>query len=93
MAPSKISLPDSLDLGDSIMTFQVRDGIHYNITRWAGAPSAPSAPFLVPPHWHDLHDERITVLEGVMDIYQNGVWERVVADPEREIAIPRGVVH
>ncbi|KZT52736.1 hypothetical protein CALCODRAFT_520525 [Calocera cornea HHB12733] len=47
-------------------------------------------PFLVPPHWHDYHDEHIKVITGLLDIYRDGLWERFPAGSE-EALIRRGV--
>ncbi|KAI8938122.1 hypothetical protein NX059_005789 [Plenodomus lindquistii] len=63
---------------------------HYSLTIFSGAPDAK--PLGVPQHWHNLHDEYMTVLAGSMEFCVDGKTTIVHAgDPVVEI--PRRVVH
>ncbi|KZP01044.1 hypothetical protein CALVIDRAFT_524196 [Calocera viscosa TUFC12733] len=74
------------------MTFEVVDGVHWEVTVWTGSPAYP---FLIPAHWHEQHDEHITLLRGGLDVCLDGVWERFESTlgKGREIVVRRGVVH
>jgi hypothetical protein len=50
------------------------------------------AAFVVPPHWHTMHDEHHTVLKGTLTVIQDGV-RRVVRPEDGPLLTRRGVVH
>ncbi|KAJ7738547.1 hypothetical protein B0H14DRAFT_2638458 [Mycena olivaceomarginata] len=51
------------------------------------------AAFMVPPHWHTMHDEHHTVLKGTLTVMiQDGV-RRVVQPEDGPLLTRRGVVH
>ncbi|KAF7335412.1 Cupin-2 domain-containing protein [Mycena venus] len=49
-------------------------------------------PFVVPPHWHTMHDEHHIVLKGTLFVTQDGV-RKVVRPEDGPLLTRRGVVH
>jgi len=54
--------------------------------------SVGTVPFNVPSHWHAAHDELHTVIQGRIEITQNGV-SRIVGPEDGVVLTQRGVVH
>lgn len=66
-----------------------------SLDRWANQAVAEGNPgdavFLVPPHWHKKHSERMTVLEGRVEVTLNG--EKRTLQAGDEVVIPPYTVH
>ena len=57
-------------------------------TTWEGKGKL----FKVPLHWHQYHDEFITVLEGEMGVYHDDEWKRVTPN-DGTLFVKRTTVH
>ncbi|KAJ3886498.1 hypothetical protein GG344DRAFT_57324 [Lentinula edodes] len=79
--------PDSLELMEGVtMTFEPQ----VRIVKIRGAPDDDI--FRVPSHWHEDHDEIMTIYEGRLKITLGG--QTKVYTPESgEVFLPRGVPH
>ncbi|KAJ3897978.1 hypothetical protein F5879DRAFT_673014 [Lentinula edodes] len=79
--------PDSFELMEGVtMTFEPQ----VRIVKIRGAPDDDI--FRVPSHWHEDHDEIMTIYEGRLKITLGG--QTKVYTPESgEVFIPRGVPH
>ncbi|KAJ7257247.1 hypothetical protein B0H12DRAFT_1111640 [Mycena haematopus] len=49
-------------------------------------------PFVVPTHWHTMHDEQHTILKGKMIVFHDGV-RKVITPESGPIRTRRGVIH
>ncbi|KAJ4985467.1 hypothetical protein SVAN01_09032 [Stagonosporopsis vannaccii] len=57
-------------------------------TTWEGKGKL----FTVPMHWHRYHDEYLSILEGELDIYCDGIWRRMTPN-DGMLVVKRCTVH